>query len=175
MALWGEEKSVTAEITISEDLCHKYLRSSPQSIVDLNYKKNLIGSTLAGSLRSANAHYANILLAIYLATGQDAANIVEGSQGITYATLNTEGALQFSVNLPNIIVGVVGNGKHHDFVKNNLITMGCDPKDGAKSGQKLAIITAATVLCSELSLMAALTNPGELIHTHVVLERHHQV
>ncbi len=167
----GRGKNVTAEILIPSDICEKYLRTTPQKIVGLNLKKNMVGSTLAGSLRSANAHYANILLAVYLATGQDAANIIEGSQGITYASVTTDHMLQFSVNLPNIIVGVIGNGKHHAFIQDNLKAMGCDPADGHQSSQKLAIITAAAVLCSELSLMAALTNPGELMHTHAVLER----
>lgn len=170
--LLGRGKNVTAEIIIAQDICQKSLRTTPQQIVDLNHKKNYVGSVLAGSLRSANAHYANILLALYLATGQDAANIIEGSQGMTYASVNSDGALQFSVNLPNVIVGVVGHGKHHDFVKANLQRMQCDPKDGQISAQRLAIITAAAVLCGELSLMAALTNSGELLHTHVTLERH---
>jgi hydroxymethylglutaryl-CoA reductase (NADPH) len=169
----GRGKNVTAEICLPAEICQKHLRASPQAIVDLNYKKNLVGSTLAGSLRSANAHYANILLALYLATGQDAANIIEGSQGITYASVTADDELRFSVNIPNIIVGVVGNGKHHDFVQKNLTAMGCDPQNGQLSAQRLAIITAATVLCSELSLLAALTNSGELMHTHVVFERHH--
>lgn len=170
--LLGRGKNVTAEIIVPRDICERLLRTTPQQIVDLNHKKNYVGSTLAGSLRSANAHYANMLLALYLATGQDAANIIEGSQGMTYATVSSDGALQFSVNLPNIIVGVVGHGKHHDFVKANLHRMQCNPEDGQVSAQRLAIITAAAVLCGELSLMAALTNSGELLHTHVALERH---
>ena len=167
----GRGKNVTAEIIIPNDLCQQSLRTNPQQIVDLNHKKNYVGSLLAGSLRSANAHYANILLALYLATGQDAANIIEGSQGFTYAMINDKGALQFSVNLPNLIVGVIGHGKHHDFIKDNLVGMQCSPDNGHVSAQRLAVITAAAVLCGELSLMAALTNPGELLHTHVAIER----
>src|SRR5699024_9215073 len=79
-------------------------------MAELVIRKNLVGSTVAGALRSANAHYANMLLAFYLATGQDAANIVEGSQGITYAENRAEG-LYFSTTLPHLIVGTVGNGK----------------------------------------------------------------
>ena len=76
-------------------------------------------TTLAGGLRTANAHFANILLAIYLATGQDAANIIEGSQGIVHAEMNNDD-LYFSATLPNIIVGSIGNGKDLDFAKKNL-------------------------------------------------------
>ena len=57
------------------------------AMATMNVRKNMIGTLLAGGIRSANAHYANMLLAFYLATGQDAANIVEGSQGVTVAEL----------------------------------------------------------------------------------------
>jgi hydroxymethylglutaryl-CoA reductase (NADPH) len=164
-----------AEICIPADICQNVLKTSPQAMVDLNSKKNLVGSIAAGSLASANAHYANMLLAIYLATGQDGANIVEGSQGITCASLDTAGdSLVFSVTLPNLIVGVVGNGKHIPFVKKNLNIMGCLYQEGDEPGAKsrrLAEIIAAAVLCGELSLMAAQTNPGELTKSHIRIER----
>ncbi len=159
-------KKVTAEIVIPRRICIKMLRTTPEEIVNLNVKKNYIGSILAGSLRSANAHFANILLATYLATGQDAANIVEGSQGITYASVTDEGDLYFSVYLPNIIVGTVGNGKHLGFVSQNLERMKC-----SNDSEKLAGVIAAATLCSELSLIAAQTNFGELMRAHELHER----
>lgn len=165
----GRGKRVTADITISADVCQAILKSTPSRICELNYKKNLIGSVLAGSVRSANAHYANVALAMYLATGQDAANIVEASQGITVTDMIGEN-LYFSVTMPNIIVGTIGNGKHLDFARENLTMMRCPPED-PDSSERLAAIIAATVLCSELSLMAAQTNRGELMHSHVALER----
>jgi hydroxymethylglutaryl-CoA reductase (NADPH) len=126
---------------------------------------------MAGGLRSANAHYANMLLAFYLATGQDAANIIEGSQGIVHAEVR-EGDLYFSCTLPNLIVGSVGNGKGIDFVEDNLRQLGCkEPREPGANARRLAAICAATVLCGELSLMAAQTNPGELMEAHIKLER----
>ena len=74
-----------ADLLIPHEVLEKTLRTTATRMVDLVVRKNLVGGTVAGSLRSANAHYANMLLAIYLATGQDAANIVEWSQGITFA------------------------------------------------------------------------------------------
>ena len=163
-SILGRGKNVVAEIAISQELCQKHLRCSPAALVALNTKKNLIGSIAAGSLNSANAHYANILLAVYLATGQDAANIVEGSQGISYAEVR-DGDLYFSVTMPNIIVGVVGNGKNLEFVQENLVGM------GNPTAEQLACIVAATTLCSELSLLAALTNQNELMRAHTAFER----
>ena len=139
--------------------------------MDLNIKKNLIGSILAGGLRSANAHFANMLFASYLAFGQDVANIVEGSQGLVHAEVRNND-LYFSITLPNLIVGTVGNGKNLDFVQYNLEQVGClEKRPTGVNARRLAIIIAATVLCGELSLLAAQTIPGELMRSHLTLER----
>lgn len=172
-AILGRGKNVVAEITVPRNVCEEVLHTTPEKIVDLHIKKNLIGSTIAGSMRSANAHFANMLLAVYLATGQDAANIIEGSQGMVHAEIRDQN-LYFSITLTNLIVGTVGNGKDLEFTKRNLAQLGCvadaaiQPGDNAR---RLAIIIAATVLCGELSLLAAQTNPGELMRTHLTMER----
>jgi hydroxymethylglutaryl-CoA reductase (NADPH) len=75
--------------------------------------------------------------------------------------------------LPNLIVGTIGNGKELNFVTENLALMGCTPNETAgSSARRLAMICAAVVLCGELSLLAAQTNPGELMQSHRKLERH---
>lgn len=175
----GRGKSVVVEGVIPESICLPRLKTTPAAIHQLNIDKNYMGSLAAGSLCSANAHYANMLLAFYLAAGQDAANIVEGSQGITTTeivkTADGEDALYFAVNLPNIIVGVIGNGKDSAGVRQNLDIMGCGADQPAPEGvtksQRLAMLAATSVWCGELSLMAAQTNPGELMATHVEIER----
>ena len=167
----GRGKYVIAEVLIPHELCKTELKTTPEKIVDLNIKKNLLGSIISGGVRTANAHFANMLLAFYLAMGQDAANIVEGSQGFTYAEVR-EKNLYFSVTLPNIIIGAVGSNKDLDFVKENLDHLGCLRKDDHDfNARVLASITAAIVLCGELSLMAAQTNPGELMRSHIAIER----
>lgn len=170
-SILGRGKNVIAEITVPEEICREYLNTTPEKIVSLNNRKNLLGSILAGSLCSANAHYANMLLAFYLATGQDAANIVEGSQGITYAEVRN-GALYFSCTMPNLILGTVGNGKNAPYAEKNLTDLGCSSggEPGADS-MRLAAICGAAVLCGELSLMAAEANPGELMKAHIRIER----
>lgn len=166
----GRGKSVIADIHIPKKLLQAYLKTTPEKIAELNIKKNLIGSILSGGVRSANAHFANMLLGAYLATGQDAANIIEGSQGIVHASALAD-SLYFSVSLPNIIVGTIGSGKQHPFIQENLERMGCT---GNNSARRLAAIIGATVLCGELSLLAAQTNPGELVQAHMSLERSHK-
>jgi hydroxymethylglutaryl-CoA reductase (NADPH) len=166
-AIQGRGKHVIAEGWITRQVVEQLLRSTPEKIVELNTKKNLLGSILAGSLLSANAHYANMLLAFYLATGQDAANIVEGSQGITFAEIRND-QLYFSVSLPNIIVGTVGNGKTWTDAERHLKAMTIE---GEFASQTLAQIASAVVWAGELSLLAALTNQHELIKSHLAIER----
>ena len=167
----GRGKYVVSEILISRDLCERKLNTTPEKVVELNVRKNLIGTLIAGGIRSANAHYANMLLGFYLATGQDAANIIEGSQGVVHAEVRGD-ALYFSCTLPNLIVGSVGNGKGIDFVEENLRKLGCrEDRVPGDNARRLAAICAATVLCGELSLLSAQTNPGELMEAHIRLER----
>lgn len=169
--LLGRGKQVIAEAVVEEKWVRKYLKTSAASIAQLNVRKNLLGSIAAGSLRSGNAHVANLLLAFYLATGQDAANIVEGSQAVTHAE-DRDGDLYFSVSLPHLIVGTVGNGKGLPHVETALERLGCRaPRAPGENSQRLARLCAATVWCGELSLMAALTNPGELMASHEKYER----
>ncbi|MBF6255568.1 hydroxymethylglutaryl-CoA reductase [Nocardia farcinica] len=167
----GRGKNVVTEILIPAEVVGQRLHTTARQVVELNIRKNLIGTLLAGGIRSANAHYANMLLAFYLATGQDAANIVEGSQGVTHAE-DRGGDLYFSCTLPNLVVGTVGNGKHHGFVEEVLARLGCrDERPDGENARRLAVIAAAAVLCGELSLLAAQTNRGELMRSHTRFER----
>jgi hydroxymethylglutaryl-CoA reductase (NADPH) len=167
----GRGKNVVAELLVPRDVVEGTLHTTAAKITELNIRKNLLGTLLAGGIRSANAHFANMLLGFYLATGQDAANIVEGSQGVVMAE-DRDGDLYFACTLPNLIVGTVGNGKGLGFVETNLARLGCrEDRAPGENARRLAVIAAATVLCGELSLLAAQTNPGELMRAHVQLER----
>lgn len=173
--LLGRGKYVIAELIIPKNIVQKFLKATPAALINLHIKKNLLGSVIAGSLHSANAHVANMLLAFYLAMGQDAANIVEGSQAITHLDMIEED-LYFSVTLPNLILGSLGNGKNLDFVLDNFKTMNLDLSDkAANNSASLACICAAVCLCGELSLLGSLANPGELVESHMRLERNTKV
>ena len=169
--LLGRGHRAVAELRLPAEVVSRRLRTTAAELSALAVRKNLIGSVLAGAVRSANAHFANMLLGVYLATGQDAANLVEGSQGITRAD-DRDGELVFSCTIPNLIVGTVGNGKDLPHVEAALARLGCrEPRASGENARRLAAITAATVLCGELSLLAAQTNPGELMSAHLGLER----
>ena len=173
-SILGRGKNVIAEITISRESCKDILRTTPEKLTELNIKKNMLGSMLAGSICSGNAHYANMLSAVFLPLGQDIANVVEGSQGITYCKVDENRDLYFSVNLPNIICGTIGNGKNIDFAKENLKLIGClndNYQPIIKANERMSAIIACIVLCGELSLISALTNQDELVKSHIKLER----
>jgi hydroxymethylglutaryl-CoA reductase (NADPH) len=79
----GRGKSVVAEAIIPAEIVRSVLKTSVDALVELNIAKNLIGSAMAGSIGGFNAHAANIVAAIFLATGQDPAQTVESSNCIT--------------------------------------------------------------------------------------------
>ena len=79
----GRGKGVVAEAIIPADVVKKVLKSSVDAMVELNISKNLIGSAMAGAVGGFNAHASNIVAAIFIATGQDPAQVVESSNCIT--------------------------------------------------------------------------------------------
>lgn len=167
----GRGKSVEAYVTIPNHIIAEHLKTTGARLAELNQKKNITGSELAGSL-SRNAHHANIIAAIYLATGQDIANVVEGSLGTTEVECTGKDTL-FSVYLPSVIVGTVGGGTSLPYAQKNLERLGCRGPGNpiGANARKLAEIVAATVLAGELSLMSALANNSELMKTHILYER----
>jgi len=156
----GRGKSLIADILIPEEIVHNKLKTTAKSIEEVNTIKNLIGSAVSGSM-GFNAHYANIIAGLFLATGQDAAHVVEGSLGITTAE-NRNGDLYFSVTIPDLPIATVGGGTSIETAEESLKILDCY---GAGKVKKLAEIMVATVLGGELSLIAALSS-GHLAKAH---------
>lgn len=161
----GRGKTLVAEILIPKEIVEKKLKTTSKSIMEVNQAKNLIGSAIAGSM-GFNAHYANMIGAIFLATGQDEAHIVEGSLGITIAE-EQDGDLYFSVTLPDVPLATVGGGTNLETATECLEIMGVH---GGGKVKKFAEIVGATVLAGELSLMGALA-AGHLARAHKDLGR----
>ncbi len=161
----GRGKSLVAEIVIPRKMVEKKLKTTPEAIVEVNTAKNLIGSAISGSM-GFNAHYANMIGAIFLATGQDEAHIVEGSLGITTAEME-DGDLYFSVTLPDVPLATIGGGTRLETARECLEIMGVS---GTGKVGKFAEIVAGTVLAGELSLMGALA-AGHLARAHKELGR----
>ncbi len=161
----GRGKSLIAEIVVPRKIVEKKLKTTPAAIEEVNVSKNLIGSAIAGSM-GFNAQYANMIGAIFLATGQDEAHIVEGSLGITTAE-DKDGDLYFSVTLPDVPIATFGGGTRLETAQECLNIMGVL---GSGKVQEFAEIVAATVLAGELSLLGALA-AGHLARAHKDLGR----
>ena len=151
----GRGKTVVAGVRLSEDIIREVFKTSGTLLAEVNYRKNLLGSARAGSL-GFNAHAANVIAALYLACGQDAAHVVEGSSCITTAELE-EGGVYVSVTLPAVQVGTVGGGTGLDTQREALTLLGVagggDPP--GSHARKFAEIVAGGVLAGELSLIGA--------------------
>ena len=108
----GRGKSVIAEAVIPSKVVRDKLKTSASSLVELNVTKNLIGSSLAGSIGGFNAHAANVVAAIFIATGQDPAQVVTSSNCMTLMEkCGQDGEdLYISVTMPSLEVGTVGGG-----------------------------------------------------------------
>lgn len=161
--LFGRGKKVWAEATISEKTVREVLKTTPEKIADLVYRKVLVGSAVAGSL-GFNAHYSNIIAAIFAATGQDLGQVVEGSLGITSAEVTEKGGLYFSIYLPSLMIGTIGGGTNLPTQKEAFNIL------GVKSVLEFAEVIAAAVLAGELSLLAS-QSEGTLAKAHIKLAR----
>ena len=113
MTFVGRGKSVVCEAVIPDSIVRNTLKSSVHDMIETNKQKNHIGSAMAGSIGGFNAHAANIVTAVFLATGQDPAQNVESSNCMTIMEYAEDGkSLHVSVTMPSIEVGTVGGGTH---------------------------------------------------------------
>ena len=161
----GRGKTVVAEARIPGEVVERRLHATAAAIAETNYRKNLVGSSMSGTL-GANAHAANMVAAIYIATGQDPAQVVGGSMTITTCE-DIGGDLYVCVRMPAVEVGTVGGGTRLPCQREALSMIGCL---GDGKATKLAEIVAATVLAGELSTLAAQA-AGQLGSAHAKLGR----
>jgi hydroxymethylglutaryl-CoA reductase (NADPH) len=169
-AVEGRGRTVTADVHIPRDVVEDRFNTTPEAIEEANTRKNLIGSAKAGSL-GFNAHAANVVAAVFLATGQDAAQVVEGSNCITTVEAR-EDELYASVNLASLEVGTVGGGTKLPTQREALDVLGVrgggDP--AGANADALAEVIAGGALAGELSLLAALAS-SHLASAHEELGR----
>jgi len=170
----GRGRSVVCDVVISGQVIDKILKTTVKDLVELNNSKNLIGSAMAGSVGGFNAHAANIVTAIYIATGQDPAQNVESSNCITIMESYNDGKdLYISCTMPSIEVGTVGGGTFLPAQSSCLDILGVKgahyERPGAHADQ-LAKVVCGSVLAGELSLMSALA-AGHLMRSHMALNR----
>lgn len=153
-------KKVIAGVRIPAAILRAYLHVSADQIVNLHHK-TMLGHLSAGAL-GYNGHLANGLTAIFIATGQDVANVANSAVGLTDFETCSNGDLYASVTLPSLSVATVGGGVALGTSAECLRLLGCR---GSGKARKLAEIVGAALLAGELSFAAAIAS-GEFVAAH---------
>jgi hydroxymethylglutaryl-CoA reductase (NADPH) len=162
--LTGRGRKVTASVLIPDELVKRKLHTSVERILEYGKVANL-GALLSGQL-GAQAHYANGLAALYIATGQDAACVAESATGYTRMD-HRDGGIFISVTLPNILVGSVGGGTSLPSQSAALNILGLK---GPGKAAALAEVAAVHCLCGEISIIGAMA-AGHFARAHHRLAR----
>jgi hydroxymethylglutaryl-CoA reductase (NADPH) len=170
--LLGRGKSVETHIVIPRKTVKRIFRVEPESIVELNQLKNYQGSSLAGTISGFNANVANTIAAMFIATGQDCAQITESSSCFTHAEIQGDN-LVFGVTLPCLEVATVGGGTDFGTARECLEILECwgPGNPPGSNSRKLAEIIAAAVTAQDLNLLAAEAHEYELAESHIRLAR----
>ncbi|PTL82015.1 hydroxymethylglutaryl-CoA reductase [Vitiosangium sp. GDMCC 1.1324] len=153
-------RRVVAEAVLQRDVLQSIARVTPEQLFEYR-QLSQAGNSMAGSAYNG-AHAANALAALFIATGQDVANVSESHAGITYAQLLPNGDYYWSVTLPALIVATYGGGTALATQRECLEMLGCV---GPGKAHKLAEICAAVVLAGDISLTCAIL-AGDWVTSH---------
>ncbi len=170
-SLKGRGRKVTAELTIPRQVLQDVLRTTPKQL-NAGLGIGTLGAFLTGASNNA-AHPANGLAALFMATGQDMANIGEANQCSVYSYVTNKGDLHYSITMPALIMASFGGGTSLATQRECLELMDCYGKGKA---YKLLEIAAALVVAGELSLVSAArtdkeTGANEWVDAHEKLGR----
>ncbi len=146
-------KRVTAECTIPRNVLIEHMRVEPESLVYHSGVAN-VGSFMSGA-NNNGAHSANGITAMFIATGQDVANVSESSAAIIYSELTPGKDLYISITIPSLIVATYGGGTGLATQNECLAVLGCV---GRGTVNKFAEIVAGVVLAGEISLGSAISS-----------------
>jgi hydroxymethylglutaryl-CoA reductase (NADPH) len=153
-------KRVIAEATLRHDVVKSIMRADTRDIFRMRNINN-IGAMIADSAYNG-PHSANCIASIFIATGQDEANVVESHAGFFFCELRSDNDLYVSATLPSLIVATYGGGTGLPTQRECLEMMGCY---GKGKSNKLAEIVAAAVLAGDISLVSAIV-AGEWVSSH---------
>ncbi|XGW09051.1 hypothetical protein V3C99_011395 [Haemonchus contortus] len=169
----GRGRSVVAECTLPASVVLSIFKTTPKQMATAAQSKLQSGSDRAVCIGGNNAHAANVVAAIFLATGQDSAQVVSSSMCSTRMNVTEDGDLYVSCTMPCVEVGTVGGGtilRPQNECLQMLSCAGPSPKEAGEHARRLAEVICSTVLAGELSLMAALVT-DQLVSSHMKLNR----
>ena len=158
-------KRVVAEATIPGELLEQVMHAKPELMYRARQVSNL-GGFMAG-VHNNGAHSANGITALFIATGQDVANVSESAAAFSFGELLPNGDYYISITIPALIVATYGGGTGLATQRECLEMMGCYGKGNVR---KFAEIVAATVLCGDISLGSAVV-AQEWVEAHDLLGR----
>jgi hydroxymethylglutaryl-CoA reductase (NADPH) len=158
-------RRVVAEAVIRKDVLKRLMGVDTTELFAARQVSN-VGAFLAGASNNG-AHAANGLTALFIATGQDVANVAESHAGVVYNQLLANGDYYWSITLTSLIVGTYGGGTGLATQRECLEMLGCY---GAGRAEKFAEICAGTVLAGETSLASAVLH-GDWVSSHDELGR----
>ncbi|MEP1446967.1 MAG: hydroxymethylglutaryl-CoA reductase [Paraglaciecola sp.] len=158
--LHSRGKRVIAEIILKKEVLARVMKVDTKMLAGASVLANT-GAQMAGAAYNG-PHSANGIAALYIATGQDEANVVESHAGMLSHELLDNGDLYMSVTLPSLIVATFGGGTGLPTQKECLQMLGCVGKGKA---EKFAEIVAATVLAGDISLGCAVI-AGHWVSSH---------
>jgi hydroxymethylglutaryl-CoA reductase (NADPH) len=158
-------KRVVAEAVIKKDVLRERMGVDTRQLFEYR-QVGMVGAFMSGAAYNG-AHAANALTALFIATGQDVANISESHAGITYTQLLENGDYYWSTTLTSLIVATYGGGTGLPTQRECLELLGCY---GAGKARAFAEICAATVLAGDISLTSAIL-AGDWVTSHDRLGR----
>ncbi|MEZ5346979.1 MAG: hydroxymethylglutaryl-CoA reductase [Pyrinomonadaceae bacterium] len=158
-------KKVIAEATVPKIALQEIMHVTSEQLFEARLRSQL-GAFIAGSDNNGS-HSANGITALFIACGQDVANIAESSAALAYAEITNNGDYYYSITIPALIVATYGGGTGLPTQRECLELLGCYGKDKVN---KFAEIVAATVLCGELSLGSAVV-ADQWVSSHEKLGR----
>ena len=151
---------VVAEVTLPKKFLQEIMRVDAETLFRQRQVSNM-GAMMAGNAYNG-PHAANGITAMFIATGQDVANVAESHAGMSYSEIRNNGDYYWSVTLPSLIVATYGGGTGLATQKEALDMLGCYGKGKVN---KFAEIVAATVLAGDISLASAIVS-GEFVASH---------
>ncbi|MCW1097000.1 MULTISPECIES: phosphotransferase [Streptomyces] len=166
--LAGRGTRVTAECRVRRDAVTGVLKTTPDAMVK-GHVATVLGAQQAGMV-GYGVNAANIVAALFLATGQDVACVHES--GASIFSMETDGDdLVATLLLPNLVVGTVGGGTALPHQRDLLTLLGCAGTGGAR---RFAEIVAGFALALDVSTMAAVVS-GQFAAAHQRLGRARRV
>lgn len=167
--LKGRGVRVLAECLLTDEVCQKVLKVTPKQL--FTAYNQFIGGSIASGMVGMNINIANVIGAIFTATGQDIACVHESSIGQLYLELTDDNEVYATLRLPSLVVGSVGGGTSLAQQKECLEMIGCA---GPGCSHKLAEVIAGFCLALDLSTLSAIAS-DQFARAHEKLGRNRPV